>query len=75
MCPGGYICQGGTTTRFPTTPEENGYICPPGFYCPSGALEPVACPMGTFNPDEGSDSESYCQLCPSNFFGNKIGMT
>jgi len=66
VCPGGYVCLGGTTTANPTTEEENGYICPAGFYCPSGALEPIACPLGTFNPDIGQESPNSCQLCPAN---------
>lgn len=37
--------------------------CPPGFYCPEEASDPVPCPSGTFNPLEGQDELADCREC------------
>lgn len=29
-------------------------MCPPGYYCEKGAFVPVACPPGTFRPNQGA---------------------
>ena len=34
-----------------TTPTDT--ICPRGHYCPTATYRPIACPIGTYNPDEG----------------------
>ena len=37
-CDAGFICTGGSSTPTPTHPSM-GYICPKGFFCPSGECE------------------------------------
>ena len=39
-------------------------ICQSGHYCPTNLNEPVPCPMGTFNSENGSFIFSDCQICP-----------
>lgn len=56
-CTGGHMCYGTTNTAFPTVfSQHRGELCPKGFYCPEGTLEPMACPSGTYNPVEGMSS-------------------
>ncbi len=30
-----------------------GGICPPGYTCPTGAVAPIPCEIGTYQPDAG----------------------
>lgn len=48
ICSSGYICLSGSATDQPNgTSPTQGRPCDAGFYCPAGALDPVACPNGT----------------------------
>ena len=66
-CRAGHICTGGSQIPNPTTDEENGRLCPQGAYCPSGALEPIECPIGTYFPNEGADDINDCLDCPQSY--------
>ena len=50
----------------PITPYPilGGY-CRASHYCPEGTLEPIPCPEGTFNPEEGGSQLSDCLPCPA----------
>ncbi|PIK33904.1 hypothetical protein BSL78_29274 [Apostichopus japonicus] len=61
-CSAGYICTGGSTTPTPESVSGMGYPCPAGFYCPSGAVTEIGCPIGTYQPNTG---QANCTICPS----------
>lgn len=42
----------------------NGYICPAGHYCPSGATQEIECNPGTFAPIVG---HGICRPCTAGF--------
>ena len=48
-CNKGYICLEGSTNPAPTNAAE-GYECPAGYYCPTGAILELPCPPGYYNP-------------------------
>lgn len=50
--------------------------CPKGHYCPQGTgyAKQFPCPAGTYNPREGTDSQSACLLCPSGHFCPVVGL-
>lgn len=84
-CEAGYICYGchledlagepctrGTTKRFPTDVEtDKGYACPRGTYCPAGTLEPLLCPVGTYQPNIAAKSAEDCLPCMENTFADE----
>ena len=57
----GYYC-------LPVQPHNaslNAQPCPEGYYCPQGTgLDWRACPIGTFNDEEGIYEEIQCKACP-----------
>jgi hypothetical protein len=67
LCTAGYFCVGGTNTSTP----QRGYgagnwtsgVCPRGYYCDMGSATPAACPVGSFNENEGGISSSACTSC------------
>ncbi len=73
-CAEKYYCLKGAKTP---TPIDNiqGNICPRGFYCPEGTASPKACPIGTYNPLEGSIDLSACLVCPQGYLCNKRGLS
>lgn len=74
VCTEGYVCLEGTKSSHPASIElDNGYPCPPGFYCPVGSVQGIACPNGTYQPDYRAVNESYCRLCPANSYQNLGG--
>ena len=69
-CLAGYICDKGAKKANPTNLEiDGGYVCPAGFYCPSGSITPIACPAGSYSEKEGIGSLAECKVCPKNYFG------
>lgn len=80
-CPAGYVCLGetkdgggGTNTRRPTLINNHmGFKCPKGHYCPEGSYEATECPPGTYNPEEGKESEAQCLLCKPDTFQDEWG--
>lgn len=53
----------GSTTPSPTDGEE-GKVCPKGHFCPRGTANEIACPRGTYGPQEGL---SVCEKCPPGY--------
>ena len=49
--------------------------CPPGFYCVSGAQEPVPCPKGTYNALIRRESLADCRSCISGMACPRSGLT
>ena len=76
----GYWCKGLANTNNPNPADKVvGEICPRGYYCPTGTLEPLACPHGNYNPDEGKSELSHClnctagNECPRSAMENPLG--
>ena len=38
--------------------------CSAGYYCYNGSVSMIPCPPGTYAPNEGAASRSYCLTCP-----------
>ena len=75
-CKAGVICLEGATTDNATAGNAtvnstNSFPCPPGYYCPAGALQPIPCIMGTYNPDEYGTDLSSCTLCTYDHYNNQ----
>ena len=50
--------------------------CPTGFYCLNGTDDDgIPCPLGTYNPNYGIDSDSDCLACPAGQFCNDTGLS
>ncbi|KAM8904697.1 uncharacterized protein AB9W97_008232 isoform 6-T6 [Spinachia spinachia] len=59
-CAAGFYCPFDYSS---TTPYA--LLCPKGHYCPEGAVLPLPCPTGAYQPNPGSDS---CIPCRSGFY-------
>jgi len=66
-----YVCSGGSSTPTPTDPSE-GYLCPPGHYCPEGTEFEKGCPINTF---QASFGEANCTICPAGYMCPYDNMT
>ena len=54
-CWAGYVCLEKAKKPNPRSIEsDNGYICPPGFYCPVASTSPIACPIAYYSAAEGN---------------------
>jgi hypothetical protein len=74
ICTAGYICLGSTTTPHPTNiSSDNGYSCPPGYWCPRGALEPIPCPPGSYRSSNGAANETDCLPCSTGYYQDSFG--
>ncbi|XP_060107674.1 multiple epidermal growth factor-like domains protein 6 [Heteronotia binoei] len=72
-CSEGFWCKGGA--RIPNPMDGvSGAPCPPGHYCPSGTLSPLACPHGTWSGDLENKNLQSCQPCPGGHFCNGSGL-
>ena len=74
-CFEGYVCTTNATQPNPTTPEQGGYICPAGSYCPEATTAPIACPIAHYSDQEGNGFLNQCKPCPENWFGVEVGAT
>ena len=74
LCAAGYFCVLKATVNNPTD-GTTGYICPAGFYCPSGILEPIACPPGTFRATTGAQAVGDCTQCTATDYCPSAGQT
>jgi hypothetical protein len=65
-CPGGYTCGGnGSPTNVTRCRPAEWFE---SFYCPPGRRETSACPAGTYNYVDGSETADDCQPCPAGSF-------
>lgn len=53
--------------------NNNCIACPNGYYCPSGAIKPIECPLGTFSYSTGGISK--CTTCSPGYYANKTAST
>jgi len=60
-CTAGYYCGYGSLSAEPRK-------CKSGHYCPEGTPVERACPVGTFNPDEGKYSLEHCINCTAGYY-------
>lgn len=73
-CTPGYVCLGSTNSATPTVKErDNGFMCPPGHYCPLASYEATKCPVGTFNMHTGGASLQDCVPCKEGYYNNLVG--
>jgi len=63
-CKQGYLCIEGATKPSPTD-GTTGKMCDPGYYCPTGTVEMIPCPGGSYEPRSGS---YQCQPCPAGYY-------
>jgi hypothetical protein len=52
-----------------------GLTCPAGFFCVTGAINPVPCALGTLNPTAGLAVTSACQPCTPGSYCGSTGLT
>ena len=75
-CDPGFICLGGSSTPRPTDRDVyNGYECGQGFYCPSGVVVPIPCPVGTYSLNSTLGSLEECTPCPAGQYSDKVAAT
>ena len=72
-CSAGYFCTSRATTARPTD-GITGNLCPSGHYCPERSPSPIACDHGTYAPNNGSQQESDCVLCPVGQYCSGLGL-
>ncbi|CDI84633.1 hypothetical protein, conserved [Eimeria praecox] len=61
-CPGGVLCGEGTSSL------DTASVCPLGFVCEEGALDPVPCPRGTYGSQTGFGSALQCRPCTGGYY-------
>ena len=63
-CNPGYEC-----TSAATMPNDPGYLCPQGYYCPTGTAAATACPIGTYGNVSGAQTYAEaCQACTAGYY-------
>ena len=73
ICNAGYICLGNSTVASPTNRQiYKGYQCGKGYYCPSGGVTPIPCPLGTYTVNETLQSLDECTKCPNNTYSDSV---
>ncbi|TSQ58043.1 Sodium channel subunit beta-3 [Bagarius yarrelli] len=62
VCPPGFLCSKGLDRD----PQRSSVLCPIGFYCPGGGVNPnpIPCPNGTYSRKPGLRDPSDCTVCP-----------
>lgn len=66
-CTAGHLCYTGNPTPNPDGSNKLlGELCPVGYYCPAGALEPLKCDDGVIIK-AGAKSKKDCESCPAGF--------
>ncbi|KAJ8397174.1 hypothetical protein AAFF_G00440080 [Aldrovandia affinis] len=66
ICPPGLLCSQGLDRE----PQRSATICPIGFYCPGGSINPnpIPCPNGTYSGQPGLREAIECVVCPEGRF-------
>ena len=73
-CLRGYVCLAGATSTTPINlATQNGYECPPGYYCPAQTPVPIACPIATYQPYPLMYDPLNCTSCTANSYNNLVG--
>ena len=54
------------------TSEDDCAACPPGFFCAAGAAEPIACGLGSVQPEP---EQGACTFCSAGKFMDMSGRT
>ena len=80
-CPGGFYrinstfegcvpCPPGrySSASHATDSEQCFNVCPPGYYCPAGSVEPTPCPGGRYSDAYGLSSEECSGSCMAGYF-------
>lgn len=44
------------------------FPCPAGSYCPESSRTPIACPVGTYNPNANGIRVEQCLECTAGFY-------
>jgi len=77
-CQPGVICYHNALTDDVNDPLNNGntVLCPDGYYCPEGALEPIPCPAGMFwnnsDPFSNNTFDDVCQSCAIDTYSQSL---
>jgi len=74
-CDAGYVCTGKASTPTPLYDYQGGYKCPNGYYCPKATSDKIACPVGTYNDQEGLSSPDSCISCAEGTYNNLEGQS
>ncbi|KAG7471369.1 hypothetical protein MATL_G00123830 [Megalops atlanticus] len=66
VCPPGLLCSQGLDQE----PQRSPTLCPKGFYCPGGSVDPnpIPCPNGTYGGQLGLGDLADCTECPVGWF-------
>nr|XP_023681774.1 uncharacterized protein LOC111851265 [Paramormyrops kingsleyae] len=66
VCPAGLLCSQGLDRE----PQRSSTLCPKGFYCPGGSVDPnpIPCPNGTYGSQAGLRKLEECTTCPAGHF-------
>ncbi|KAM8927608.1 uncharacterized protein RCH25_007839 [Pelodytes ibericus] len=67
LCPAGYFCEVPSLL----TPK----LCPAGFHCMPGSMQPQPCPDGTYSSKAGLSSQAGCKTCDAGLFCAGEGLT
>ena len=83
-CEAGYFCKGGSDSATPdanisayntSLVAQMYYLksldnaqCPPGYYCPKGNVDPIACPEGRVYQYTTASSADDCGDCPAGHY-------
>lgn len=71
-CETGYLCLGGSSSPTPLNASSGGYPCPPGNFCPPGAMSPIPCGLGFYQPNERAHRNDSCIPCPAGTYNNLV---
>ena len=75
-CAPGFYCKKGSSSPVPNNDASGSFgVCPEGHFCPEQSMNPLACPRGTFNLNEGADGSDKCLNCTAGFFCSSLGLT
>lgn len=72
-CPESFYCN----ATFRPVDNYKLYVCPQGYYCPSGTefAEQFPCAIGTFNNLTGRVSQTECTQCLGKYYCGQPGLT